>query len=251
MDQVADRLRAIHERIARAAAVAGRPAGDVRLVAVSKYQPVEAMREAYAAGVRDFGENYVQEIVRKSDQLGDLPDLRFHMIGHLQTNKSRQVAGRVSAIHSVDSARLAEELGKRCNLVELPAAKRWPTKAGASGGACQQALPVLIEVNLGGEAQKSGCAPDDTAAVLATIRSQPSLRAVGLMTVPPFSEDPSASRPYFGRLRELRNRLEDSSSLSELSMGMTLDLEHAILAGATVVRVGTAIFGERPPREDA
>jgi pyridoxal phosphate enzyme (YggS family) len=249
MSSIADRLNEIRQRIARAAVAAGRCPSDVRLVAVSKLQSSEAMRDAYAEGVRDFGENYVQELARKSDELIDLADLRFHLIGHLQTNKARAVVGRVSAVHSVDSVRLVEELGRRSLVAELPAAKQWPLNAGLDGAVTARSLPVFVEVNVGGEAQKSGCAPEQAAAVLAAIRAQPSLRAVGLMTVPPFFDDPKLSRPYFDRLRLLRDRIADSKTLPELSMGMTLDLEEAIQAGATLVRVGTAIFGERQPRE--
>jgi PLP dependent protein len=246
MGVIAERLQRIRERIERAAVAAGRQPSEVRLVAVSKFQSVEAMREAYAAGVRDFGENYVQELVAKSDALADLLDLRIHLIGHLQTNKARLVAGRVSVVHSVDSVRLVEELAKRCAAAELAVSKRWPSCSGQHDAIAQAALPVLVEVNVGGEAQKSGCEPQAAAQVLAAIAAQTSLRAVGLMTVPPFFDDPKLSRPYFDKLRQMRDALADHRSLPELSMGMTLDLQEAILAGATLVRVGTAIFGERP-----
>ncbi len=249
MDSIADRLGAIRGRIERAAVAAGRRPSDVRLVAVSKLQSSQDMRRAYAEGVRDFGENYVQELVRKSEELADLSDLRFHLIGHLQTNKAKLVVGRVSAVHSVDSVRLVEELGKRSLAAEVPVAKQCPLAGGLGGAATARQLPVFIEVNVGGEAQKSGCEPEQAAAVLAAIRGQTALRAVGLMTVPPFFDDPKLSRPHFDRLRQLRDRIADSTALPELSMGMTLDLEEAIHAGATLVRVGTAIFGERPPRE--
>lgn len=249
MSRIAENLSAIRERIARAAAAAGRSPDSVRLIAVSKLQPAQAIREAYAAGVRDFGENYVQELVKKSDELSDLSDLRFHLIGHLQSNKARAIVGRVSMVHSVDSVRLAEELGKRAQTASLDPKKQWPFADGLSGAQTSQTLPVLVEVNVGGEAQKSGCTPEDTAAVLAAIRGQTSLRAIGLMTVPPFSDEPEQSRPYFEALRALRDRVGSEATLPELSMGMTLDLEQAILAGASMVRVGTAIFGERPRRE--
>jgi PLP dependent protein len=249
MGAIAERLGEIHQRIERAALAAGREPSEVRLVAVSKLQPVEAIREAYAAGVRDFGENYVQELVQKADALADLADLRFHLIGHVQTNKARAIAGLVSVVHSVDSLRLVDELGKRCLAVLLPATKLWPSSSGLGDAVTvQPRLPVLIEVNVGGEAQKSGCLPEATAEILAAIRSHASLCAIGLMTVPPFFDDPLLSRPYFDQLRELRDRIADRGSLPELSMGMTLDLEQAIFAGATMVRVGTAIFGDRPPR---
>lgn len=248
MSSIAERLRTIRERIERAAHEAGRDPREIRLIAVSKLQPSGAIREAYAEGVRDFGENYVQELVRKSDELSDLTDLRFHLIGHLQTNKAKQIAGRVSMVHSIDSSRLAEELGKRSQTVIVPPAKAWPLD-GQSGANTNSALPVLVEVNTGGEAQKSGCAPEQAAEVVAAIRRQSSLRVVGLMTVPPFFDDPALSMPYFDKLRQLRDELGGRAALPELSMGMTLDLEQAIAAGATMVRVGTAIFGERPPKE--
>lgn len=249
MRSIAVRLNAIRERIERAALAGGRQPNDVRLVAVSKFQPVEAIREAYALGVRDFGENYVQELVKKADELADLTDLRFHLIGHLQTNKAKLVVGRVSSIHSVDSLRLVEELGKRAVAAELAPPKRWAPPLGFDGATSSGALPVFIEVNVGGEQQKSGCDPVLAADILAALREQTALQAVGLMTVPPFFDDPKLSRPYFDRLRQLRDELGGARMLPELSMGMTLDLEEAILAGATIVRVGTAIFGERPPRE--
>jgi PLP dependent protein len=249
MGQIAERLREIHERIERAAVSAGRCPSEVRLVAVSKFQPVEAIREVYAEGVRDFGENYVQELAQKANDLADLTDLRFHLIGHLQSNKAKVVAGRVSVVHSIDSVRLAHEIGRRCETASLPAAKRWPMSFGLDNATAQDALPVLIEVNVGGEAQKSGCQPSELADVLAAIASQKRLRAVGLMTVPPFFDEPQLARPYFDKLRQLRDRIADKATLPELSMGMTLDLEQAIHAGATLVRVGTAIFGERVRRE--
>jgi pyridoxal phosphate enzyme (YggS family) len=253
MGHIAVQLHLIQERISRAAVAAGRSPNDVKLVAVSKFQSVSAIREAYAEGVRDFGENYVQELVSKCHELADLPDLRFHLIGHLQTNKVKSVVGLVSAIHTVDSLRLVEALATRHSKAALPLPKRWTTAVRANGNrpdACgDEALPVFIEVNLGGETQKSGCAPTEAGALLDAILARPELRAVGLMTVPPFSEEPKASRHFFDQLRELRDQLSARAPLPELSMGMTLDLEEAIAAGATIVRVGTAIFGERPTRE--
>lgn len=248
MSSIAERLRTIRARIERAALEAARDPREIRLIAVSKLQPCAAIRAAYAEGVRDFGENYVQELVRKSDALSDLPDLRFHLIGHLQTNKVKQISGRVSMVHSLDSPRLAEELGKRSQTAVVPGAKTWPVD-GQSVASTTNALPVLVEVNTGGEAQKTGCNPEQVADVVSAIRRQPNLRVVGLMTVPPFFDDPALSRPYFDQLRHLRDELGGRAVLPELSMGMTLDLEQAIAAGATLVRVGTAIFGERLPKE--
>lgn len=226
-DAIATRLAAVRERIRRAALAAGRDPESVRLLAVSKTKPVEAIRAAYAAGQRDLGENYAQELADKAAQLADLPGLRWHMIGHLQRNKAKLVTKVASFVHTVDSVRLAEELGKR---------------AAESG---RERLTALVEVNVGGEAQKSGCSPEELGPVLDAIERQPGLALAGLMTVPPHTEDPAGARPFFDRLVALRDAHGGVVRLPELSMGMTHDLEHAIAAGATWVRVGTAIFGER------
>ncbi len=207
---------------ARLAAVRrGVPEG-VTLVAVSKTQPADAVREAYAAGQRDFGENYVQEWRDKAAALADLPELRWHFIGSLQTNKVKYLAGKVALVHTVDR----EELGREI-------AKRWE-KAGARAR-------VLVEVNLGGEASKGGCPPEGAPDLVAALRSLPALDVRGLTCIPPPEDDP---RPHFQSLRRLRDRL----GLAELSMGMSGDYPIAIEEGATIVRVGTAIFGERAPR---
>jgi pyridoxal phosphate enzyme (YggS family) len=240
---IAEALREQHERIARAAARAGRPAGSVRLIAVSKTKPAALIREAYEAGQRDFGENYVQELVKKAEELADLPELRFHMIGHLQRNKARQVTGLVSAVHTVDGVRLAEELGKRAQQKTLPVARVW-TPAGARAEAPNR-LPVLVEVNVSGESSKSGCAPSELGAVLEAVEKRPSLTLSGLMTVPPASDDAEAARPFFEQLVELQRAHGGATRLPELSMGMSHDLEVAVACGATCVRVGTAIFGAR------
>jgi len=208
---VASRLEAIRRTI---------PAG-VTLVAVSKTQPGDAIREAYAAGQRDFGENYVQEWREKAEALADLPGLTWHFIGSLQTNKVKYLAGRVGMVHTVDR----EELGREI-------AKRWE-KAGARAR-------VLVEVNLGGEASKGGCAPGAVPALVEHLRGLAAIDVVGLTCIPPPGDDP---RPYFRTLRGLRDQL----GLRELSMGMSGDYPVAIEEGATIVRVGTAIFGERPP----
>lgn len=226
-DEISARIAAVHARIERAARAAGREPSSVRLLAVSKTKPEAAIRAAYAAGQRDFGENYAQELARKAETLADLPDLRWHMIGHLQRNKAKQIVKLVSAIHTVDSVRLAEELGKR------------------AAEAARDRLAVLVEVNVGGEAQKSGCAPAELADVLSAIERAPALRLSGLMTVPPHTDDPAGARPFFDRLVALRDAHGGVARLPELSMGMTHDLEQAIGAGATWVRIGTAIFGER------
>jgi pyridoxal phosphate enzyme (YggS family) len=221
---IAERLRAVRERIAVAEGRCGRT-GAVTLIAVSKTKPAAAVREAYLAGQRDFGENYVQELVKKAEELADLQDLRWHFIGHLQRNKAKVVCRIASTVHTVDSSRLAEELGKRA--LDSAVHPR-----------------VLVEVNVGGEAQKSGCRPEELTDVLSAIAAHSSLSLAGLMTVPPHTDDPEGARPYFEALAALR-REHGVTRLPELSMGMTHDLEQAVEAGATLVRVGTAIFGER------
>jgi pyridoxal phosphate enzyme (YggS family) len=209
----------IAERLARVRA--GLPPG-VTLVAVSKTQPAEAIREAYAAGQRDFGENYAQEWREKADALADLAELRWHFIGSLQTNKVKYLAGRVHAVHTVDREELARELSKRF----------------AQKGAVAR---VFLEVNVGGEATKGGCAPEGVPRLAEAVRALPALELVGLMCIPPAEGDP---RPHFRALGALAGRL----GLRELSMGMSADWPIAVAEGATVVRVGTAIFGERPPK---
>ncbi len=199
---------------------AGIPPG-VTLVAVSKTQPPEAIRETYAAGQRDFGENYAQEWRRKAEALADLPDLVWHFVGSLQTNKVRMLAGAVRWIHTVDREELALEISRRS----------------AGKGAVTR---VLLEVNVGGELSKSGCAPGDVERLAAAVRGLPGIELRGLMCIPPPEGDP---RPHFRALRELAGRL----SLPDLSMGMSGDWEAAIAEGSTIVRIGTAIFGPRPP----
>jgi PLP dependent protein len=216
---VADNLRAVRERIVRACAKAGRSEASVGLVAVSKTQSIEKIREAYEAGQRAFGENYVQELADKASALADLSDIEWHFIGHLQRNKVKQVAIARAFVESVDSIRLAAELDKRA----------------------LDRTPVLAQVNVAGEAQKSGCDPSELAALVDALRESAKLELRGLMTIPPLSDDPEASRPYFARLRALAAE----HSLREISMGMSADLEVAIDEGASLVRVGTAIFGAR------
>jgi pyridoxal phosphate enzyme (YggS family) len=206
---------------ARLAAVRGALPAGVTLVAVSKTQPAEAVREAYAAGQRDFGENYAQEWRAKADALQDLADLRWHFIGGLQTNKVKYLAGRVAYVHTVDREDLARELSRRF----------------AARGAVAR---VFLEVNVGGEASKEGCDPAGVPALAAAVAALPSIEVVGLMCIPPPADDP---RPHFRALRALRDRL----GLRELSMGMSADWQAAVAEGATFVRVGSAIFGARPP----
>jgi hypothetical protein len=229
---IAAYLSAIQERIARAAARAGRKPGDIALMAVTKTQPAERILEAYEAGQRLFGENRVQEFAEKSGALAKLQDARFHMIGHLQSNKAGRAADLFDAVDSVDSSKLAARLN---------------TSAEEAG----KTLDVLVEINVGGEEAKSGIAPDSSELeqILAGASGWPHLRIRGLMTVPPFTEDPEGARPYFRRLRELRDSLAARNfpavGLDQLSMGMSHDFEVAIAEGSTCVRVGTAIFGER------
>ncbi len=224
--QVQEALDAVRARIEAAARRAGRDPSTVRLLAVSKTHGPDAVRAAYAQGQRDFGENYVQELVPKAAALADLADLRWHLIGHLQTNKCRDVAGLVATVQSVDSERLVRELGRR---------------AAAAG----RTVGILIQVNVAREVQKSGCDVEALPAILAAALGTEGVALRGLMTVPPAAHDPRASRPWFEALRALRDAHGGESLLPDLSMGMTHDMDEAIAAGATVVRVGTAIFGAR------
>jgi len=241
VENIALGLKRVRARLAAALVSAGREVDSARLIAVSKFQPASAIRAAYAEGQRDFGENYVQELEQKATELSDLSELRWHMIGHLQRNKARVVAPLASLIHTVHSVELVHELDKRAKGVSLPG-----TRSFVAG---ESRLAVLVEVNVGGEAQKSGCAPTALAQVLLALEQAPHLRSVGLMCVPPHTEDPRDSRPFFEELRRLRDLHGGADRLPELSMGMTADLEYAVAAGASIVRVGTAIFGERPRAE--
>ncbi|HYQ18217.1 MAG TPA: YggS family pyridoxal phosphate-dependent enzyme [Polyangiaceae bacterium] len=224
---IASALEEIRSRLRAAALANARPADSVKLIAVSKLQPAEAIREAYAAGQRDFGENYVQELVQKAEALRDLHDLRWHLIGHLQRNKAKQIVALTSLVHTVDTVELAQELAKRHAAVS------------------ERALPVLIEVSIAGEAQKHGAEPAAIGELCAAIDALPALSLRGLMCVPPFTADPADARPHFDALARLRELHGGAPRLPELSMGMTSDFEHAVAAGATLVRVGTAIFGAR------
>ena len=229
---IAERWRAVTARVAAACERAGRAAADVAIVAVSKTHPADAIREAYAAGATDFGENYAQELAAKAAELAagasspGAPALRWHFIGRLQRNKARLVAGKVALIHAVDSVELAAEIARR------------------AGGAVQ---PILLAVNLGGEATKGGVMPDAVPGVARALAAVAGTSLDGLMTMPPPADDPEASRPHFLALRALRNRLADELGrpLPVLSMGMSHDFEVAIACGATHVRIGTAIFGSR------
>ncbi|HYL13997.1 MAG TPA: YggS family pyridoxal phosphate-dependent enzyme [Terriglobales bacterium] len=229
---IADNLVRVRERIEAAVRRTGRNPEEVSLMAVTKTFPPERIREAYAAGLQLFGENRVQEFAGKAEAVRDLAGAEWHMIGHLQTNKTAKAAELFSAIDSVDSVRLAEKLDSAAE----NEAKR---------------LPVLIEVNVGGETAKSGVDPDsgELEEILQAAPHLSHLQVRGLMTIPPFSEDPQRSRPYFRRLRELRDQIAarqlPSVAMDVLSMGMSHDFEVAIEEGSTCVRIGTAIFGER------
>jgi hypothetical protein len=231
---VAQNIGLIQQRITAAAQRGGRRAEDVTLMAVSKTFPPELVREAYHAGIRQFGENRVQEFAEKIQSLGDLQDAEWHMIGHLQTNKAAKAAELFSAMDGVASLRLAQKLND-------------------SAGQLGKTLGALIEINAGGETAKSGLSFD--APELETLlRAAPRLEHLefrGLMTVPPYFEDPQQARPYFRKLRELRDRIASQNfpkiSMDVLSMGMSHDFEIAIEEGSTCVRVGTAIFGARTP----
>ena len=225
-------IEAVEERICSACKRAGRDRSEVRLICVTKTKPVEMLQEAYDAGQRDFGENKVQEICRKKP---DLPSaIRWHMIGHLQRNKVRQLIGQTAMIHSVDSLRLAETISAEA------------VRAGIR-------IPVLIEVNMAGEESKFGLAKEDVEELVRAAAALEGIQISGLMTIAPYTEDPETNRPYFAGLRELAvdigQKCIDNVSMSVLSMGMTGDFEVAIEEGATHIRVGTGIFGERIARE--
>jgi len=224
---IAERLRGVHAQIEDAARASRRDPARVKLVAVSKTKPPEAIREAYAAGQRAFGENYAQELAAKSLALEDLPDIEWHFIGHLQVNKAKVIAKHAHVVHTVDSTTLARELGRR-----------------ASNDSRASPLPVLVEVNVGGEPQKAGATPSEIAEVMAAVGEQPTLALRGLMTVPP-AGDLAMARRVFETLVSLRNLHGGERALPELSIGMTADLDVAIACGATIVRIGTAIFGPR------
>jgi PLP dependent protein len=227
---IAERVAEVRERIARAAARAGRRPEEVTLVAVAKTFPAEVVRAGFAAGLRHFGENKVQEAEAKAGALADLRQsgLCWHLVGHLQSNKARKAAALFDRIHSLDGVELARRL----------------EHAAAESG---RVLSALVQVDLAGEATKFGLDEAGLFPLLETLRGFKALRVEGLMTMPPFADDPEQSRPFFARLRELRNRALDRGSLlgSELSMGMSHDLEVAVEEGATLVRVGTALFGAR------
>jgi len=229
MSNIADRLAGIRERMAAAARSAGRDPSSIRLVAVSKTFAIDAIREAYAAGHRDFGENRVQEALQKIASAADL-EIRWHLLGHLQLNKARKAGPVFAAIHSVDSVELLEKVD---------------TAAAEAG----RAPELLIQVDLAGEATKFGASPDEVPRLLDVATACRAARVTGLMTLPPVPDSPEDARPWFRQLSDLRDGWLASGAppamLGELSMGMSGDFEVAIQEGSTMVRVGTAIFGSR------
>jgi hypothetical protein len=220
-EQLAQNLARIEARIAGACARAGRPREAVTLVAVSKLHPPEVIRLGYELGLRHFGENYAQELRDKHEALSSLSGLRWHAIGPVQAKNAKYVAKAAHLFHALESLPVAQELSRR--------------RSGA-------ALPCLVEVNLAGEASKAGLEPEAVPTFVEQVRALPQLEVVGLTAMPPLSDDPEASRPHFEQLRALARTL----GLAQLSMGTTSDFEVAIDCGATLVRVGTALFGERP-----
>jgi hypothetical protein len=226
MSAIASNLQAVRARIAKAAIEAGRHPEEVALLAVSKTWPVDRVIEAAGAGQRAFGENYVQEGVDKTLATVDL-DLTWHFIGPLQSNKTRLVAEHFAWVHSIERLKIAERLS-----AQRPSALL--------------ALQVCVQVNVSGEASKSGCAPDEALALCRAVAALPSLRLRGLMAIPEATDDVAAQRAAFRRLRDVYNQARDAGiALDTLSMGMSHDLEAAVAEGATIVRIGTAIFGER------
>jgi hypothetical protein len=229
---IAENIAQVRDRIAAAARRAARSPDEITLMGVSKTFPADRIREAYTAGLRVFGENKVQEFAPKAEALRDLRDAEWHMIGHLQTNKAARAAELFGSVDSVDSVRMAEKLN-------------------ASAQTTKKLLSILIEINVGGEQAKSGVRPDsdELEQILQGAPRWVNLKIQGLMTVPPYTEDPEGSRPYFRQLHQIRDKIAARAlprvGTAVLSMGMSHDFEVAIEEGATCIRVGTAIFGER------
>jgi PLP dependent protein len=229
MTDICDRIQSVQDRIDTASRRFGRARHGVRLLAVSKTWPAQSVREAWRCGQRAFGENYVNELTEKAGLLADL-DIEWHFIGHLQSNKSRAVAETAAWVHSIDRYSIAQRLNQQ-------------------RGGERPPLQVCLQVNLSGEASKSGVSPDEVPGLLHLLRDLPNLRVRGLMAIPERAADFAAQRAVFARLRELYDGAHrEGLHLDTLSMGMSGDLEAAIAEGATIVRVGTAIFGERQPR---
>ena len=229
-DGLQERLAEVHLRIARAATRAGRAVNEVQLIAVSKTHPVQIVRDAIAAGVTDLGENRVQEAKSKIMDVGRNA-ARWHLIGHLQSNKARRAVQLFDVIHSIDSIELARKLDGACKDVS------------------RTALPILIQIDLGHEATKSGVGEQELPSLIDALKQCRHLQLTGLMMLPPFFEDAELTRPFFVKLRRLRDEYQARGAFGdttgELSMGMTHDFEVAIEEGATMVRIGTALFGER------
>ena len=223
MSTIADNISHVGSRIQTATQAAHRPENSVQLLAVSKTKPAEALREAYAAGLRDFGENYLQEALSKQLELADLP-LIWHFIGPIQSNKTRAIAEHFDWVHSVDRLKIAQRLSEQ-RPAELPP------------------LNICIQVNVSGEASKSGCTPDDLPALAAAISALPRLKLRGLMAIPEPTDDRAEQDAAFAAVQKLQASLD--LPLDTLSMGMSYDLESAIAQGATWVRIGTALFGAR------
>lgn len=227
-ETIRENLNRVRDNIERACQESGRDADSVQLIAVSKTKPLKDLQQAYACGCRDFGENKVQELVEKYEQMPK--DIRWHMIGHLQRNKVKYIVDKVYLIHSVDSLRLAEEISKE-------AVKKHVT------------VSILIEVNVAGEESKFGSTVEETYLLVEEIAKLPGIRVKGLMTIAPFVENAEENRLYFAKLKQIYvdiiHKNIDNVFMEELSMGMTGDYEVAITEGATYVRVGTGIFGER------
>lgn len=226
MDVISASLQAVRERISAAEYRFGRQAGSVHLLAVTKAHPAEVIREAYRAGQRAFGESYAQEAVAKMEQISE-PDIEWHFIGPIQSNKTRVIASRFAWVHSVDRFKVARRLSEQRSHELSP-------------------LNVCIEVNVAGEASKSGAAPSDVPELAHAVSELPRLRLRGLMAIPPLNDDFESQRVPFRKLREILEALNARGfSLDSLSMGMSNDMEAAIAEGATIVRIGTAIFGAR------
>ena len=225
---IRENMEAVNKRIEKACLTAGRNREAVTLIAVSKTKPVDLLREAYDAGARDFGENKVQEL---QDKIPQLPgDIRWHMIGHLQRNKVKYIVDKVYMIHSVDSLRLAEEISREAVKKEVT-------------------VKILLEVNVAEEESKFGTTTEEAASLAEQVAVLPGIQIMGLMTIAPYTENPEENRKYFKKLKQLSVDIEgkniDNVSMNVLSMGMTGDFEAAVEEGATYVRVGTGIFGER------
>jgi hypothetical protein len=242
LSRIEENLRQVRQRIAAAAERAGRDPAEVTLVAVTKGQPPEVVVAGYHLGLRHFGENRVHEALEKMPQVAALlsqqagesgpPQITWHMIGHLQRRKARDAVRHFDLIHSVDTVRLGREINKRCQAIG-------------------RVMPILLEVNVSGETTKFGFQPDEVTAAVPQILELPHVRVIGLMTMAPIVEDPEEARPCFRHLRQLRDELArrfPEADWRHLSMGMTDDFEPAVEEGATMVRIGRAIFGERHTR---